>query len=195
MSSLWFRQNSAFDITPPKSSLVTAMVARVFFHLVIISFYHFLVTYEQALNRAASLCSQGEKCSSDIFDKATSWGLAEEDAARLVARLIEERFIDDERFAHAFVNDKFVYQHWGRVKIRYALRQKGIEDSVISQMLEEVVDEELYLEACVDALRPKARGMEQPLSPNDRARLFRFAAQRGFEPDIISKAISEISNL
>lgn len=152
------------------------------------------MTYDQALNRAASLCSQGEKCSSDIFDKATSWGLCEEDAARLVERLIEERFIDDERFAHAFVNDKFVYQHWGRVKIRFALRQKGIEDSVISQMMEEVIDEERYLDACVEALRPKMRGMEQPLSPNDRARLFRFAAQRGFEPNIISKAISEIRN-
>ena len=153
------------------------------------------MTYDQALNRAASLCSQGEKCSSDIFDKAISWGLAEADAARLVARLIEVRFIDDERFAHAFVNDKFVYQHWGRIKIRYSLRQKGIEESMINQMLEEVIDDDQYLEACTDALRPKLRSMEQPLSPNDRARLFRFVAQRGFEPSVISKALSALRNL
>ncbi len=152
------------------------------------------MTYDQALNRAASLCSQGEKCSSDIFDKAvSSWGLNETDAGRLVERLIDERFIDDQRFAHAFVNDKFTYQHWGRIKIRYTLRQKGIEESIICRMLEEVIDEDQYLTTCVEAMRPKSRGMELPFSPNDRARLFRFAAQRGFEPNIISKAISKIS--
>lgn len=153
------------------------------------------MTYDQALNRAASLCSQGEKCSSDIFDKAvTSWGLSEADAGRMVERLIDERFIDDQRFVHAFVNDKFCYQHWGRLKIRYTLRQKGIEESVISRMFEEVIDEDQYLATCIETLRPKLRGMELPLSPNDRARLFRFAAQRGYEPNIIGKAISEIRN-
>lgn len=147
------------------------------------------LSYDQALNRAASLCSQGEKCSSDIFDKVLSWGIPEAEAARLVAYLIDEKFIDDTRFAHAFVNDKFIYQHWGRIKIRYTLRQKGIEDSVIGQMLEEVIEPEAYVEACADALRPKLRGMEAPLATNDRARLYRFAAQRGFEPSVISQAL------
>lgn len=147
------------------------------------------LNYEQALNRAASLCSRGEKCSSDIFDKAVEWGLSEEEAARLTAYLIHERFIDDRRFAHAFVNDKFTYQHWGRTKIRYMLRQKGIEDAVIHEVFEEVIDTEDYLEACKEILATKIRPMERPFSPNDRARLYRFAAQRGFEPAVIGQAI------
>lgn len=153
-----------------------------------------VLTYEQSLQRASALCSQGEKCASDIFDKALSWGLTEAETGRLVDRLIEERFIDDRRFAHAFVNDKFTYQHWGRIKIRYALRQKGIEDNVIREMFDEIITSEAYLDTCITILQPKMRNMEIPLSPNDRARLLRFAAQRGFEPQIISQAIAEVIN-
>lgn len=151
------------------------------------------MTYDQALNRAASLCSRSEKCSSDIFDKAIEWGLSEEDAARLVSFLIREHYIDDQRFAHAFVNDKFTYQHWGRIKIRYSLRQKGIDDDVIAEMFEQIIDPDSYLSACADQLRPKFRGMKLPLSPADRARLMRFAAQRGFEPNVISAAIRSLT--
>lgn len=152
-----------------------------------------MMTYAQALNRASSLCSQGEKCSSDIFEKALEWGLTEAEAAQLLEELINEKFIDDRRFAHAFVNDKFTYQNWGRIKIRYALRQKGIEDAVISEMLEEIIDPETYLELCVRTLHTKANRMEIPLSQNDRARLFRFALQRGFEPNIINQSIALIT--
>lgn len=151
------------------------------------------MTYDQALNRSASLCSMGEKCAADIFDKAVAWGLSEAEAGRLVEYLIDERFIDDHRFAHAFINDKFTYQHWGRVKIRYMLRQKGIDDAVINELMEEVIDEEAYIEACADTLRVKMRSIDLPLSPNDRARLYRFAAQRGFEPAIIGKALTSIT--
>lgn len=147
------------------------------------------LSYSQALNRASSLCSQGERCSSDIFDKALEWGLSEAEAAELVERLISERFIDDRRYAHAFVHDKFNFQGWGRIKIRYALRQKGIEDAVISEMLEEVIDPEQYQERCVNALRTKSHRMEVPFTQADRAKLFRFAMQRGFEPDVINRSI------
>lgn len=150
------------------------------------------MTYDQALNRAAALCSQGEKCTSDIFDKAVTWGLTESEAGRLVEYLTAERFIDDRRFAHAYINDKFTYQHWGRIKIRYMLRQKGIEEAVISTTFDELIDPESYVEACAETLRAKLRGMQLPLSANDRARLYRFAAQRGFEPGIISKSIEKM---
>lgn len=152
------------------------------------------MTYDQALNRAASLCSAGERCSSDIFEKATEWGLTTDDAARLVDYLVEEHFVDDKRFTHAFVHDKYTYQHWGRIKIRYTLRQKGIEEAVINDMFEELITDEDYLEACVGVLSSKFRGMELPLSANDRARLYRFASQRGFEPSVISKACALLAN-
>lgn len=152
------------------------------------------LTYDQALNRAAALCSQSERCSSDIFTKARSWGLAEPEAARLVGYLTREGFLDEARYARAFVNDKFRFEQWGRVKISYALRAKGIDDNLIDEALDEKIDPDDYLATCVELLNKKMRTLELPLSPDDRARLLRFAAQRGFESYIISKALHNLSN-
>lgn len=150
------------------------------------------LTYEQALLRASSLCSQAEKAPQDIYEKAQTWGLPEEDAARLVARLIEENFLSEERFARAFVSDKFRFAHWGRIKVIYALRAKGISEAAINAALEEKVEEEDYAETCRDLLRARMKNMPLPLSMQDRARLYRYAAQRGFESGIISRALDAI---
>lgn len=150
------------------------------------------LTYDQALYRAAQLCSQGEKCPSDIYEKVQEWGLSEADAARLVGWLTEEKYLDERRFVHAFVNDKFTYQHWGRVKIAYTLRMKDISESLIDETMSDVIDEEQYLDTCASLLRARMKGLELPLSQPDRAKLYRFAAQRGFESSVISKSLSII---
>lgn len=150
------------------------------------------MTYEQALNRTASQCSTSEQCAFDIHAKALRWGLSEDDAQRLVETLVKERFIDDERYAHAFANDKFRFQHWGRTKIHYALRAKGISDGVIDGALEQCIDADQYLSECEELLCNRMRGMDLPLSQPDRARLYRFALQRGFESSVISKALHKL---
>ena len=151
------------------------------------------LTYDQALQKAAALCSQAEKCPSDIFQKVLSWGLSEQEAARLVGALTREGFLDEARYARAFVSDKFRFDHWGKIKIAYALRGKGIDDALIDEAFDEKIDPEEYLQACAELLSTKLRTMDHPLSQADRARLFRFAAQRGFESYIISKALAACS--
>lgn len=148
------------------------------------------LNYDQALNRAAQMCSKGEQCPSDIYEKAQEWGLSEAEAARLVGYLTAEKYLDEARYVHAFINDKFTYQHWGKVKIAYALRMKGIEGSLIDENMDEIIDPEEYLEACAALVRAKMKGMELPLSLADRAKVFRFAAQRGYESSVITKALS-----
>lgn len=150
------------------------------------------LTYDQALLRASSLCSQAEKAPQDIYEKARTWGLSEQDAARLVARLIEESFLSEERFARAFVNDKFRFAHWGRIKVIYALRAKGISESAINAALEEKVEEEDYDQTCRDLLRTRMKNMSLPLSMQDKARLYRYAAQRGFEAGVIGRALDAV---
>ncbi len=152
------------------------------------------LTYEQALNRAAALCSQSERCSGDIFTKARSWGLTEPEAARLVGSLTRDGFLDEARYAQAFVSDKFRFEQWGRVKICYALRAKGIDDRLIDEALDAKINPDDYLATCADLLNKKMRTLELPLSPADRARLIRFASQRGFESYIISKALHALSD-
>ncbi len=151
------------------------------------------LTYDQALNRAAQLCSKGEQCPSDIYEKAQEWGLSEDEAARLVGYLTQEKYLDEARFVHAFVNDKFTYQHWGKIKIAYMLRMKGIADSLIENTIDDVISPEDYLEACVELVRVKVKDLSLPLCPADRAKVYRFAAQRGFETSVVSKALSRLS--
>lgn len=152
-----------------------------------------ILTYDQALNRAAQLCSKGEQCPSDIYEKVQEWGLTDAEAARLVGYLTKEEYLDETRYVHAFVNDKFTYQHWGRVKIAYTLRMKGIDDGLISDNIEEIIDPEDYLQTCISLILSKTKSMETPLDQADRAKVYRFVAQRGFESSVISKALTKCS--
>ena len=151
------------------------------------------MTYEQALNRAAAYCSQAERAPHDVEQKLCDWEVAEADAARIMQRLRDEHFLDEARFVHAFVNDKFTYERWGRVKIAYALRQKGIAGALVQNTMADVIDEEAYVETLADLLRGKMRGMKLPLATNDRAKIYRFAAQRGFESPVIGQALRRLN--
>ena len=138
------------------------------------------------LSKAAALCSKTEKCAYDIRQKLLAWGASADDSDSIIERLVAERFIDDARYARAFVNDKFRFEHWGRVKISYTLRAKQIDDAVISAAMDDVIAPDDYRQVCADLLSQRMRGMSQPLSAADRARLFRYAAQRGFEASVIA---------
>ncbi len=150
------------------------------------------MTYEQALNKAASYCSKAERAPQDVIDKLHDWKVEETDVDKIVDWLKMERFLSEERFVHAYVNDKFIYERWGRIKISYSLRQKGIEGSLVQNALEEVIGEDKYLETLVDLLRGKMKGMSFPLDQKNRAKLYRFAVSRGFESSYYSKALQQL---
>ena len=150
------------------------------------------MTYEQALNRAAAYCSQAERATQEVLQKLEAWEVSDEDAARILEFLRKERFLDEQRYVHAFVNDKFTYERWGRIKIVYALRAKGVTGAVVNNTLDDVINPDQYVETLTDLLRAKMRGMKTPLAPNDRAKLYRFAAQRGFESAVVGQALQRL---
>jgi regulatory protein len=150
------------------------------------------MTYEQALNKAAAWCSKAERATRDVLDKLRVWEVSEADAARIIQWLTDEGFLSEARYVHAFVNDKLTYDHWGRIKIRYALQQKGVSPEQIALAFDEQINEEQYLGTLVDLLKGKMRGMKQPLDRNDRAKLYRFAASRGFETAVCSQALQRM---
>ena len=150
------------------------------------------MTYEQALTRAAAYCSQAERATQEVLQKLEAWEVSDEDAARILEFLRKERFLDEQRYVHAFVNDKFTYERWGRIKIVYALRAKGVTGAVVTNTLDDVIDPDQYVETLTDLLRAKMRGMKTPLAPNDRAKLYRFAAQRGFESAVVGQALQRL---
>lgn len=148
------------------------------------------ITKEAALLKMADLCARGEHCAFEIREKLRKMQLAASDANEIVEYLEENRYIDDSRFARAFARDKVKFSGWGKNKIRMALAMKRIPSAEISLALEEI-DPEEYMAVAVNAAKAKARNLD--LSDyDDKGKLYRHLASRGFEGSVISKAIQSI---
>ncbi|WP_439183111.1 regulatory protein RecX [Carboxylicivirga taeanensis] len=149
--------------------------------------------YRQALNKAAALCSRKEYCTSEIRKKLINWELNEEEVAAALDSLIKEKFIDDSRYAAYYVKDKFLFNGWGRIKIRFQLRAKSIGSDLIEEALEQI-DVTDYHEKLAELLHTKLRQIKNKDAWQTKAALARFAQSRGFEPDLVFRSIDQILN-
>ena len=152
------------------------------------------ITPENAFLRLATLCARSEQAEGDLRKKLHDWGLTESDSDDIIARLKQERYLDNERYARAYCRDKLRFNGWGRIKIAFMLRGKGIEQEYIDAALAEI-DEEQYVSILDDALASKAKTLQGKSPDQLRASLLRFAASRGFEPGIVFEALSRIISL
>lgn len=148
-------------------------------------------TYEEALHRAASLCSMAEKSEADIRRKLSDWGIDDAESARILSHLKKEKFLEETRFATAFVRDKFRFSQWGRVKIAYALRQKEVSEAIVADALC-LIDDDEYADVLLNLLRNKKKSLKSGSDYEKSAKLVRFAQSRGFESDIIFKTIKKL---
>lgn len=146
------------------------------------------ITEQQALSRLMALCARGEHSSGEMLQKMRLWGLADEAQARIMERLTKDRFVDDERFARAFVNDKIKYNQWGRRKIEQALWAKGVDRDVQQRVLDAVDDEE-YIKVLRPLLRSKERSITGRNEFERQMKLIRFAQSRGFSMAEIEKCL------
>lgn len=145
-------------------------------------------TPEEAYARAAARCALKEYCRADWQRKLREAGVGEADAEAVVARLEREGFVDEGRYACAFVHDKWMYDRWGRVKIRAALRQKGLSAADVDTALAQI-DEEAYADGLRALLAAKQRTVKADSDYARRQKLARFAAGRGFEPGLVMRML------
>lgn len=149
------------------------------------------LTYEQAIFKTAALCTQSEKCESDIRKKLILWELSESDIDKTINYLKEEKFLDDARYCSFFVKDKSRFNKWGKIKIAYALRTKRIDAELINSALEEI-DEEDTLSILISILNTKLRSLKYKDEYDRKNKLMRFALSRGFEMKEINTALKLI---
>lgn len=146
------------------------------------------LTFDQALSKAASLCGASECCVADIREKLTRWGVPSADAGKIEDYLIDKKYIDELRYARAYVMDKLRFQHWGRVKIGAMLRMKHVCTADIDQAMREI-DADQYRDILRQVLESKQRSIKDDDPYIRHAKLIRFAMQRGFEISEIEKVI------
>ena len=143
----------------------------------------------EALNKAAAYCTLCERCISEVKAKLDAWGIGSASQTKIIDRLIDEKFIDENRYCRAFVNDKLRFNHWGRIKIRAKLIEKRLPRELIADALENI-DEEEYNNVLRTLLANKAKEVSADEEHKKREKLLRFAASRGFEPSIIMKQMN-----
>ena len=145
-------------------------------------------TEQDAYLTLAALCAQAEHCQHEMTEKMRRWQMSDEAQARVMQRLVAERYVDDERYARAFVRDKIRYNKWGRRKVEQALWQKHIDEDIRREVLDAVDDEE-YLEVLRPLLQQKRRSTRAATDYELNRKLMRFALSRGFSFDLIRQCI------
>jgi regulatory protein len=145
----------------------------------------------EALQRCMKLCSTKEYAPQEILDKVTAWGITENAVLEIIAELESEKFLDTFRYARYYVNDKIKFNKWGRIKIGLMLKQKRIPTDALNEAFAQVnIDE--YLTILNEELRKKYKTIKEHDPYIIRGKLFQFAAGRGFESDLIHKAIDKL---
>ena len=146
------------------------------------------MTEQEAFLQLASLCANAEHCQHEMLEKMRKWELPETVQACVMARLVKERYVDDERYARAFVKDKIRYNKWGRRKVQQALWMKHIEDDIRQRIIDEV-DDEMYLSVLKPLLKQKSKSIKAGNDYERNQKLVRFALRRGFTFDIIRQCL------
>jgi len=148
-------------------------------------------TLEELLHKAASYCSISEHCVSEVEEKLNAWGVSDTDKKKIIDRLISEDFINEKRYCTYFVKDKFRFNKWGKIKISYALKAKGLDKEIVSDALN-TIDEGEYEELLASILKAKLTGLKYEFEYEKQGKLFRFAQGRGFETNVIDRVIRGI---
>jgi len=147
------------------------------------------MTEQEAYLQLAALCAQAEHCQQEMRDKMRRWELDETVQNRILARLVKERYVDDERYARAFVKDKIRYNKWGRRKVQQALWLKHIDSDIRQRVLDEI-DEKEYLDVLRPLLKQKRQSVKAESDYELNQKLVRFALGRGFSFDIIRQCLN-----
>lgn len=140
------------------------------------------ITEEQAFKKLSAMCARAEHCQYEMTEKMRRWQMQEDVQARVMERLVKNKYVDDDRYSRAFVRDKVRYNKWGRLKVAQALRMKRIPDDVIAAALDKI-DRDEYIELLRQLILAKRKSTKADSEYELKMKLMRFAASRGFTAD------------
>jgi len=151
------------------------------------------LTPEQAFQKARHYCGYQERCHAEVKEKLYSFGLWKTDVEILLSRLIEENYLNEERFAQQFAGGKFRIKQWGRVKIKHELKQKQVSEYCIKKAMKEIAEDE-YMKVLRKLAEQKWKSVKEP-GVNRFVKLSKttaFLLQRGFESELVREILNEI---
>ena len=151
------------------------------------------ITKEQALQKLKHYCAYQERCHSEVKEKLYNLGAWKKDHDEIIATLIEENYLNEERFALAFAGGKFRVKQWGRVKIKYELKQKQLSEYCIKKSLKQI-DEEEYIKVLNKLAKDKYTSLKSEQYLIRKKKTMDYLIAKGFEMDLIRRVVDNPGN-
>ncbi len=139
---------------------------------------------QQALLKAQQSCAYQERCQQEMRDKLYEWGLYSTDVENIIANLITDNFLNEERFAKAYAGGKFRIKKWGKVKIKIELKKRKISEYCIKKAMQEISDKD-YLKTLKELIAKKSKEIKGGKDYQRKYKIAQYIASRGFEQDLI----------
>ena len=143
------------------------------------------------LDKMAKYCAYQERCVKDVRDKLKTYDIPQEERDKILEYLLDNRFVNDERFAKSFVKGKVNQSGWGLNKIRFHLMRKGIDKELIDEALGQT-DEEVYRQRLADILKTKAKTVKAESDYERKRKLAAYAMQKGFEGSLVWEVVKDL---
>lgn len=148
------------------------------------------LTPEQALKKLKHYCAYQERCHSEAKEKLYSLGVMKKHHDEIMAALIEEGYLNEERFAIAYAGGKFRMKQWGRLKIKAALTQKKVSPYSINKALKQI-DEKTYLQILEKLAKKKYASLRQEQYLVRKKKTMDYLISRGYEPELVKAAVEK----
>jgi regulatory protein len=146
---------------------------------------------EQALPKIKQYCTYQERCHAEVKEKLYSFGLYKKDVEQLMSQLIEENYLNEERFAIQYAGGKFRMNQWGRIKIKYALKQKQVSDYCIKKALKEI-NETDYKKTLQKLAEQKLKTLKSETNIfSKKKKLQNYLLQKGYEGELVREVVNE----
>lgn len=148
---------------------------------------------EQALAKVMRYCSMRERAPNQVREKLIKWGLPSSQAEEIISQLKTDNFLDEQRFANAYCHDKFEFNKWGKIKIRYGIQKFQLPDDVIDEGLSSI-SETKYLETIHDQAEKKWKLLRMETDSFIRKqKTANFLIRRGFESAVIYQVLDKLT--
>ncbi len=141
------------------------------------------------LKKILRYCAYQDRCTQEVSTKLASFDMPDSEKEKIVKLLVDEGYLDDERYASTFVRSKIHLKKWGVNKIRMSLKMKGISDEIIKNALSEI-DPGIYREELIKVL--KAKKINEPDPYKHKAKLAQYAMQKGYEPGLVWEVVKTL---
>ena len=147
----------------------------------------------QALPKIKQYCSYQERCHEEVKQKLSGFGLGQDEIGQILGKLIEEDFLNEERFAIQFAGGKFRVKHWGKLKIKQELRQKKVSEYCIKIAIS-AIDDQAYQETLHKLASRKHESLAREKNPFLKKKLLDHLRMKGYETDLVIDVVNQLLN-